>query len=407
MDCAKLKSDIEKLKQVKTELEETLEADFFGRSTLEKQKEKAEFFEEDALSTHLVSFAEKNAEFFDAYELGEPIPGCPRGKISVISQLSNGDILVGTADGKLKVLREQNGEYVFGESIKGLEDAGHRAGSIGTIVELSEKDALVGGFHGAKILHNSETGGYSLSENYIDGAARDFLYSACKLEDDSVMVIGGDSLYRLENRNGQYILLTYNGNVAGTGSWASKKLSDGSVVVAGMDNANIRRSQKGDEFNFGEEIDLGIEAPGASSEAVSAIEEDLNGNLLLGDINGNLWIAERTNGEFTGDAKNIFHKSSSSTVRKIVVVPESGDIVLTMPDGVVVLPVSQDGVYDLNEIIHIKRVDSNYETEALLPNGDILVGGDGEVRAMSSSSKPTMDKLRKNLRNIARKRNSF
>jgi hypothetical protein len=409
MDCAKLKSDIEALKQVRDELEESLESGSIGRAELSRRLQKAEYAEDDTLYGHLGVFAEKNAEFFRPYVLSEPIPGCPSGKVSAVSQLSNGDILVGTDDGSLKVLREQDGGYVFGEEIKGFTHKSSTRG-IGSIIELSDDHILVGGFEGAKILRNDDFGDYMFSQETIDGAGGDYLYSACKLDDESVMIVGGSNLYRLVNRGGKYVMLTYNGSQSVSGCWASKKLSDGSVAMAGMDSGgSINYSHAGDEFNF-KDIDLGIEDLTVSFNSVTAIEEDPNGNLMLGDIAGKLWLAEREDGEIVSKAKVIFNDGAAGdAIRKIVMIPESDNIVITTSEMTVVLSPSIDnaGSYEIRTFIPPRQPGTPYRAELLLPNGDILMGGDGEIRTMSSVSEPTIDKLKKNLRNIARKRNSF
>ena len=199
MDCAKLKADIERLREArdafnaaiaKTEANDT----GLGKIKFNEAMKRASELEDEILRSYMEDVGEHNPELFRGFRYGEKIDGFHR-DISSTVKLSDNEVLVcGGIDkkGEMRILRKGEDDLwsYDGNSIGGFDNA------IYSTLKLSDDEVLVCGDGETRILRKSEDGLWGYIDDNIDGF-NDEIFSTMKLSDNEVLVCGGDGSTRI------------------------------------------------------------------------------------------------------------------------------------------------------------------------------------------------------------------
>ena len=155
MDCAKLKADIERLREARGAFDVAVEeANDTGLGKIkcnEAMKQTSEL-EDEILQAYMEDVGEHNPELFRGFHYGEKIDGFHETIFSTM-ELSDNEVLVcgnGFKGGETRILRKgENGSWNYdSNSIGGFDGVGC------STLKLSDNEALVCGGNGeARILH--------------------------------------------------------------------------------------------------------------------------------------------------------------------------------------------------------------------------------------------------------------
>ena len=152
MDCAKLKADIERLREARNAFDEAIAATNdtgLGKIKCNKAMERTSELEDEILRAYMEDAGRYNSELFPRFHYGEKIDGFD-GLISSTMKLSDSEVLVCGDNGETRILRKgEDGSWNYdGDKIDGFHE------DIYSIMKLSDNEVLVCGKKGeTRILH--------------------------------------------------------------------------------------------------------------------------------------------------------------------------------------------------------------------------------------------------------------
>ena len=205
MDCAKLKADIERLREARDAFDAAVTAindtddTSLGRIKCNEVMNRTSELEDEILQTYIEDARRHNPELFHHFHYCEKIDGI-HGDITSTVKLSDSEVLVCgeiSGHGLTRILRKsEDGLWGYDSS----DIIGGFRGMILSALKLSDSEVLVcgGGIRRGetRILRKDEDGLWNYDSNSIDGF-RNAACSTVKLSDNEVLVCGNDGETRI------------------------------------------------------------------------------------------------------------------------------------------------------------------------------------------------------------------
>ena len=257
MDCTKLKANIERMRTARETFDSiatpVIETGL-GRRKCEKALRQISEIEDDILQAYLEDFAEHNEGLSSSFSIGENIRGFGYLGICSAIKLSDDEVLVCGEVGETRILRRENGEFVYGEKIEGFGHVGLAARDITTATKLSDDEVLVCGESGETYILHKENGEYVYGDPIEGVSEHHDIKFTLKLSDDEVLVCG-EEIRILRRENGEWKYANEEiGDLWGNTMYTALKLSDDEVLVCGGNGeTRILRKEDG-QYSYGERI---------------------------------------------------------------------------------------------------------------------------------------------------------